>query len=843
MALTACEAEQYRTELDEVQMELDELKQRLDEFCARFNTNLAAIKSIVEASRTNDYISGVKPLIENGVEVGYVLTLTQGGSVAVYHGKDAADGAPGSDMTTPAIGVRMDENGFWCWTSGGEWLLGPDGEKIRAEAVVPQFKIQDRYWYVSYDKGKTWVKLQRAAGADGVDGAPGVDAPDGNDAHCVFEDVSLTETEVIFRLLSGEVFTLPRHGKLDVVFDVQDYEANVFAGAEIKVNYTLKNATALTKVSVSSDGNYTVRIEKTSDSAGSIFIQCPDVYKDGYVNFIMADGNGYTSVRVLNFYESRMEFADGLEYRIPSEGGKVTVPYAANFNYSLVVDDQSKSWLSLVKTKAIMETAEIEISASANTESYSRVGRIYVKPDNSEQAYTEIIVNQASSVFTLDKAKHTAPVEGGDLLSTITSGDGLSAVVQGVASSWITCSVVNTVDNIYELKIKAYPNYGAARVGEIKLYSADGAVYHGTVEIHQNAMEVERPEYMVFVVKTNMFSDGYVYLPLAGNLDCHIDWGDGSQELVKRQVSTSSSDKVSHKYDVPAPTEFVVRISGVVPQLSSSNIPVHSVVEVKQWGLTGLTSLDSAFKGNQRLATVATDMAGSFAQVGSFASMFNGCLSLVSLPDGLLDSAESATSFASFCYGCTSLQYIPSGIFGHCKEVNTFASAFYDCSALRSIPSALFAGCSKVTTFNSVFYGCSSLVNVDADMFEGCTSVTDLFGVFCYCTSLLKVPEGLLDDCPRATNFGNFLSMCGALKEVPVSLFDNQRWVTSFATVFNGCGKMTGESPYTVINGNKVHLYERCNYPDYFVVPTRFNSCFSSGSNLIDWSSIPSTWR
>ena len=843
MALTACESEQYRTELDEVQMELDELKQRLDEFCVRFNTNLAAIKSIVEASRTNDYISGVKPLIENGVEVGYVLTLTQGGSVAVYHGKDAEDGVPGADMTTPAIGVRMDENGFWCWTSGGEWLLGPDGEKIRAEAVVPQFKIQDRYWYVSYDKGKTWVKLQRAAGADGVDGAPGVDAPDGNDAHCVFEDVSLTETEVVFRLLSGEVFTLPRHGRLDVVFDVQDYEANVFAGAEIKVNYTLKNATALTKVSVSSDGNYTVRIEKTSDSAGSIFIQCPDVYKDGYVNFIMADGNGYTAVRVLNFYESRMEFADGLEYRIPSEGGKVTVPYAANFDYSLVVDDQSKSWLSLVKTKAIMEDAEIEISASANTESYSRVGRIYVKPDNSEQAYTEIIVNQASSVFTLDKAKHTAPVEGGDLLSTITSGDGLSAVVQGVASSWITCSVVNTVDNIYELKIKAYPNYGAARVGEIKLYSADGAVYHGTVEIHQNAMEVERPEYMVFVVKTNMFSDGYVYLPLAGNLDCHIDWGDGSQELVKRQVSTSSSDKVSHKYDVQTPTEFVVRISGVVPQLSSANIPVHSIIEVKQWGLTGLTSLDSAFKGNQRLITIATDKAGSFGQVSSFASMFNGCVSLVSLPDGLLDSAESATSFASFCYGCTSLQYIPSGIFGHCKEVNTFASSFYDCSALKSIPSALFAGCSKVTTFNSVFYGCSSLVNVDADMFEGCTSVTDLFGVFCYCTSLLKVPEGLLDDCPLVTSFGNFLSMCGALEEVPVSLFDNQRWVTSFATVFNGCGKMTGESPYTVINGNKVHLYERCNYPDYFVVPTRFNSCFSSGSNLIDWSSIPSTWR
>ncbi len=843
MALTACEAEQYRTELDEVQMELDELKQRLDEFCARFNTNLAAIKSIVEASRTNDYISGVKPLIENGVEVGYVLTLTQGGSVAVYHGKDAEDGALGADMTTPAIGVRMDENGFWCWTSGGEWLLGPDGEKIRAEAVVPQFKIQDRYWYVSYDKGKTWVKLQRAAGADGVDGAPGVDAPDGNDAHCVFEDVSLTETEVIFRLLSGEVFTLPRHGRLDVVFDVQDYEANVFAGAEIKVNYTLKNATALTKVSVSSDGNYTVRIEKTSDSAGSIFIQCPDVYKDGYVNFIMADGNGYASVRVLNFYESRMEFADGLEYRIPSEGGKVTVPYAANFNYSLVVDDQSKSWLSLVKTKAIMETAEIEISASANMESYTRVGRIYVKADNSDQAYAEIIVNQASSVFTIDKAKHTAPVEGGDLLSTITSGDGLSAVVQGVASSWITCSVVNTVDNIYELKIKAYPNYGAARVGEIKLYSADGAVYHGTVEIHQNAMEVERPEYMVFVVKTNMFSDGYVYLPLAGNLDCHIDWGDGSQELVKRQVSTSSSDKVSHKYDVQTPTEFVVRISGVVPQLSSANIPVHSIIEVKQWGLTGLTSLDSAFKGNQRLITIATDKAGSFGQVNSFASMFYECVSLVSLPDGLLDSAENATSFASFCYGCTSLQYIPSGIFGHCKEVNTFASAFYGCSALRSIPSALFAGCSKVTTFDNAFRNCTLLKYIPSDVFQGCSSVTSFADTFVYCTSIESVPEGLFDDCPNVTSFYYTFWQCASLAEIPVSLFDKHRWIQRCQYLFSGCPKLQGESPYTMLNGNKVHLYERENYTDYFVVPVETLGCFGTCRKLTDYSSIPSTWR
>ena len=32
--------------------------------------------------------------------------------------------------------------------------------------------------------------------------------------------------------------------------------------------------------------------------------------------------------------------------------------------------------------------------------------------------------------------------------------------------------------------------------------------------------------------------------------------------------------------------------------------------------------------------------------------------------------------------------------------------------------------------------------------------------------------------------------------------------------LFNGCSSLTGESPYTMIDGKKVHLYER-NNPEY----------------------------
>ena len=46
-----------------------------------------------------------------------------------------------------------------------------------------------------------------------------------------------------------------------------------------------------------------------------------------------------------------------------------------------------------------------------------------------------------------------------------------------------------------------------------------------------------------------------------------------------------------------------------------------------------------------------------------------------------------------------------------------------------------------------------------------------------------------------------------------------------------------------MINGEKVHLYERVAYPDYFVNPTTFNGCFYNSPKLTDYKSIPSNWK
>jgi len=135
------------------------------------------------------------------------------------------------------------------------------------------------------------------------------------------------------------------------------------------------------------------------------------------------------------------------------------------------------------------------------------------------------------------------------------------------------------------------------------------------------------------------------------------------------------------------------------------------------------------------------------------------------------------------------LKSIPTGLFAHNKEVTDFSVTFFDCSSLTSIPENLFANCPKVTDFSETFYG------------------------------------------------------CWALKFISTALFDNNQKVTSFSETFDDCSALTGESPYTMIEGKKVHLYERADYPKHFTTPTDFWKCFYDCTGLTDYNQIPSDWK
>ncbi len=177
----------------------------LEELCGKMNTNIASMQTVVTALEGNDYVVNVSPVMMDGLEVGYNITFAKSGTVTIYHGKN------GAGNSVPVIGVAKDADGFYYWTLDGEWLLDSDGNKVRAngkdgadgsDGETPQLKIEDGYWYVSYDKGSSWIRAGQATGEDGADGGTGV-------------QVTQDEDNVYFTLADGTVIAVTKNASDD----------------------------------------------------------------------------------------------------------------------------------------------------------------------------------------------------------------------------------------------------------------------------------------------------------------------------------------------------------------------------------------------------------------------------------------------------------------------------------------------------------------------------------------------------------------------------------------------------------------------------------------------------
>ena len=206
----------------------------LEELCKQMNTNIEALQTLVSALEKRDYITNISPIREDGKIVGYTISFAYSDTVTIYHGKDGKDGqngANGKDGYTPQIGVMKDTDGIYYWTLDGEWLLDGKGNKIQAngvngtngtngsngidgvDGITPRLKIENDYWYVSYDNGVSWQQLGKATGNDGIDGE------NGEDGDSVFKSVTQDDEYVYFNLADGTMITLPKHDKENIQFE------------------------------------------------------------------------------------------------------------------------------------------------------------------------------------------------------------------------------------------------------------------------------------------------------------------------------------------------------------------------------------------------------------------------------------------------------------------------------------------------------------------------------------------------------------------------------------------------------------------------------------------------
>ena len=174
---------------------------KLEELCKQMNTNISSLQTIVTALQNNVYVTGTTPLMKDGKEIGYTITFSKGNPITIYHGKDGQDG---EDGITPTISVKKDTDGVYYWTLNGEFIV-VDGGKIQAEGkdgtngTTPQFKIENDYWFVSYNNGANWTQLGKATGEDGI----------GGDSMFLGVDYGTSSDYVIFTLSNGAQNKLP----------------------------------------------------------------------------------------------------------------------------------------------------------------------------------------------------------------------------------------------------------------------------------------------------------------------------------------------------------------------------------------------------------------------------------------------------------------------------------------------------------------------------------------------------------------------------------------------------------------------------------------------------------
>ena len=356
-------------------------------------------------------------------------------------------------------------------------------------------------------------------------------------------------------------------------------------------------------------------------------------------------------------------------------------------------------------------------------------------------------------------------------------------------------------------------------------------------DIKEPDIEIPLEEKMMLIITTT--TDGAsIKLPFTGTVNCQIAWDGNNLE-----PETVTEAYPTHTYSKKG--DYLILISGTVTEINANGLDeseLACISGIYNFGKIGLTNLYSAFKGCTNLTYLSNYNSSSLADVTSFEDAFSEC-PLTIIPSDLFTDCRSVISFKNTFHNCINLTEIPSGLFGNCSSVISFAGTFNNCVNLKEIPSGLFNNCTQVESFKNTFNGCTGLTEIPPGLFDNCSSVMTFASTFHNCVNLKEIPSGLFNNCTQASDFMSTFQNCKNLTEIPFGLFDNCKEIENLMVTFAGCKNLTGESPYTIIENNKVHLYERNDKTGEFIKPKYFYSCFSECVGLSDFSDLPNEWK
>lgn len=404
---------------------------KLEKLCNEMNANISSLKTIVEALQTNDYVTSVTPVTEGGKEVGYTIIFSKSGSVTIYHGEDGTDGQ------TPVIGVRQDTDGVYYWTLNGEWLLDDSGNKIPTtgkDGITPQLKIEDGYWYISYDNGASWTEVGKAVGENGKDGE------DGTDGDTFFRSVTQDDANVYFTLADGTVITLPKKVSLSIEFDSEDLVV-MAPNSTRDIRYTVTSVLPDVEVEALSSGDVQAKVvpDETGESTGVIRVRIPGDSIDEYCKVVVLVSNGEKVImRTLTFEEEAIEVVDEAKVTANAEGGEVKLLYLSNVECEVVIPEEAKSWINVAPATKVLQQRSVNVVLQPNP-GYYRSATVTIKAKDGSLSLEYVIEQDGDLGVNIDPTQ----IPDNEIWYTTTDGKPLSLYNDDFANNGFSDSEFN----------------------------------------------------------------------------------------------------------------------------------------------------------------------------------------------------------------------------------------------------------------------------------------------------------------------------------------------------------------------------------------------------------------
>lgn len=519
-----------------------------------------------------------------------------------------------------------------------------------------------------------------------------------------------------------------------------------------------------------------------------------------------------------------------LDLTIPEAGGDVGIAFTSNQSAVTVTIPTAKSWLTYTT-----EGNTITFAAGANNTGVARDAQVTVTAGGGDNTATKTVnVSQgALTTLAITPSTITMAAGGGAGSVTITSNHAtVTVTIPDNDKSWL--SYTKTGDT-YEFTAAANTTLDG-RSTQVAVVAGEGANTATDVIVVSQDSNVKALRY---VVKTTA-ADKAVALPVLSSTDATIgitvDYGDGSVAQTLAAAITTSTAK--HTYAAAGEYTVTITTDNRITGFSfKGNTYLYKVLN-NSLDMSGVTTLKECFYNCTLLTEVAVNTVAKCVNATNCESLFYGCKALTAVPAGLVGNLTKVTTFAKIFQNCSLLSSVPAGMFEGMTTVTAFNNAFYGCKELTEVPARIFKGCSNVKTFQYLYCSCAKLSVIADDAFAGCVKVEDFTSTFTDCVLLTAIPTGLFSEMTSLKWIEYSFQGCSGLKSLPVSLFDNNLVMTSVDYAFMNCTGLTGESPYKMIGGQKVHLYERELYPDEMMSITSYDGAFRNDESLTDFATI-----